>query len=137
MNTNNNTSTIMVLEPDAVVRAAISEFLRDCGYLVIEGVSADDLHAALEADAVIDVVLAEVTLKGSTTGFELAHGLRQTQPEIAVILVSSIENVVEKAGDLCGRNPVRKPYHHEEILRRIRMLVERRDRLARDAAAKE
>ncbi len=80
----NRTSTILVLEPDAVVRSAICEFLRDCGYLVIEGVAAADLHAALHANAIIDVVLAEVLLTGSTSGFELAHGLRQTRPEIAV-----------------------------------------------------
>jgi len=127
----NNLPTIMVLEPDAIVRHAISEFLRDCGYRVIEGVDADDLRTALHANAAIAVVLAEVRLKGSTTGFELAHGLRQTRPEIAVILVSSIDNVVEKASDLCGRSPVKKPYHHDEILRRVRMLVERRDRLPR------
>ncbi len=43
--------TIMVLEPDVIVRSEISEFLRQCGYDVIEGVDAADLRAALESGA--------------------------------------------------------------------------------------
>jgi DNA-binding response OmpR family regulator len=129
--------TIMVLEPDVIVRSEISEYLRQCGFNVIEGVEADDLRAALEAGAAIDVVLAEIQLKGSTTGFEIAQEVRQTRPEIAVILVSSIDNVVEKATGLCGRGPVKKPYHSEEILRRIRVLTGLRDRKDKAAGKKE
>ena len=129
--------TIMVLEPDVIVRSEISEYLRQCGFSVIEGVAADDLRAALESGTAIDVVLAEIHLKGETTGFELAQEVRQTRPEIAVILVSSIDNVVEKASGLCGRGPVKKPYHSDEILRRIRVLTGLRDRLDTAAGKKE
>jgi DNA-binding response OmpR family regulator len=127
--------TIMVLEPDAIVRAEISDFLRECGYLVIEGVSADDVRSTLRAGSPLDAVLSEVRLKGSTSGFELAQEIRQTRPEIVVILVSSIDNVVEKASDLCGRGPLKKPYRPDEILRRIKVLVKRRNRLRKAAGS--
>lgn len=129
--------TIMVLEPDAIVRTEISEFLRQCGYEVIEGVDAADLRAALASGAAIDVLLAEVQLKGKLSGFELARDVRQTLPGMAVILVSSIDNVVEKATDLCGRGPVKKPYHPDEILRRIHVLTGRRDRMDKAAGKKD
>jgi DNA-binding response OmpR family regulator len=127
----------MVLEPDVIVRAEISEFLRQCGFVVIEGVDAADLHSALDSGTAIDVVLAEIQLRGSVSGFELAQNVRQTRPEIAVILVSSIDNVAERATDLCGRGPVKKPYHSDEILRRIRMLTGLRDRMDKSAGKKE
>jgi CheY-like chemotaxis protein len=38
----------------------IADYLRDCGYKVVEGVDADDVLAALEAGRKIDVILAEV-----------------------------------------------------------------------------
>jgi DNA-binding response OmpR family regulator len=129
--------TIMVLEPDVIVRSEVSEFLRQCGFDVIEGVAADDLRAALAAGARIDVLLAEIQLKGKGSGFELAQEVRQTRPGIAVILVSSVDNVVEKATDLCGRGPVKKPYRSEEILRRIRVLTGLRDRMDKAAGKKE
>ncbi len=132
-----DTQTIMVLEPDVIVRSEISEFLRQCGYVVIEGVEADDLRAALTSGAAIDVVLAEIQLKGNVNGFDLAQEVRQTRPGIAVILVSSIDNVVEKATGLCGRGPVKKPYRSDEILRRIRVLTGLRDRMDKAAGKKE
>jgi DNA-binding response OmpR family regulator len=132
-----NLTTIMVLEPDVIVRAEISDFLRECGYRVIEGVDAEDVREIIKSGTRIDVLLAEVHLLGASSGFELAQELRQTQPEIAVILVSTINNVVEKASDLCGRGPLRKPYRPEEILRRIQVLLERRRQLTKTAGVKD
>jgi DNA-binding response OmpR family regulator len=132
-----NLTTIMVLEPDVIVRAEISDFLRECGYRVIEGVDAEDVRAIIQSGTQVDAVLAEVHLTGTSTGFELAQELRQTHPEIAVILVSSINNVVEKASDLCGRGPLKKPYRPEEILRRIQVLLERRRQLTKAAGVKD
>jgi len=133
----NNLTTIMVLEPDVIVRAEISDFLRECGYRVIEGVDAKDVREIIQSGTRIDVLLAEVHLTGDSSGFELAQELRQTRPEIAVILVSSINNVVEKASDLCGRGPLKKPYRPEEILRRIQVLLERRRQLIKAAGVKD
>ena len=132
-----NLTTIMVLEPDVIVRAEISDFLRECGYRVIEGVDAKDVREIIQSGTRIDVLLTEVLLTGASTGFELAQELRQTRPEIAVILVSSINNVVEKASDLCGRGPLKKPYRPEEILRRIQVLLERRRQLIKAAGVKD
>jgi hypothetical protein len=32
----------------------------------------------------------------------------------------------EKAGDLCDDGPLEKPYHPQEVVRRINLLLERR-----------
>jgi DNA-binding response OmpR family regulator len=132
-----NFGTIMVLEPDALVRAEISDFLRDCGYRIIEGVDADNVREIIQSGTRIDAVLSEIHLSGARSGLELAQELRQTYPEVAVILVSSIDNVVEKASDLCGLGPLKKPYHPKEVLRRMQILLERRRQQSKAAGAKD
>ena len=126
--------TVIVLEPDVIVRMEIGDYLRECGYRVIEGVAARDAHAVLQTDTRVDLLLTEVNLRGEPGGFELAQAIRQTRPEIAVILVSGISNVVQKAHDLCGQSPVKKPYRPEDIERRIRALLTMQQRRGPQAA---
>jgi hypothetical protein len=38
---------ILVIEPDILVRITIAEYLRECGYKVLEGVTAEDVVAVL------------------------------------------------------------------------------------------
>jgi CheY-like chemotaxis protein len=120
------TLTILVIEPDILVRMVVADYLRDCGYRVVEGVNADDALAVLEAGTKIDVILTEVQLAGSIDGFGLAQQIREDHPEIDVILTSGAARAAAKAGDLCDDKPLAKPYHPQEIVRRINFLRERR-----------
>ncbi len=119
-------AAILVVEPDILVRMVIADYLRDCGYKVVEGVSADDALAVLGAGTKIDVILTEVQLSGSLDGFGLARQIRENHPEIDVILTSGVARVAAKAGDLCDERPLAKPYHPQEVVRRINILRERR-----------
>jgi CheY-like chemotaxis protein len=137
-------STVLVVESDILVRMSIAEYLRGCGYKVIEGVTADDVLAVLESGQKIDVIFAEVQPSGdrrrrrprsatplrgrprSMDGFGLAQWVRENHPDIDVILTSGIARAAEKAGDLCDDGPLEKPYHPQEVVRRINLLLERR-----------
>ena len=118
--------TILVIEPDILVRMVIADYLRDCGYRVIEGVSADDVLAVLQAGTKVDVILTEVQLAGSPDGFGLARQIRENHHQIDVILTSGVARAADKAGDLCDDGPLEKPYHPQEVVRRINLLRERR-----------
>jgi CheY-like chemotaxis protein len=140
-------STVLVVEPDILVRMSIAEYLRDCGYKVVEGVTADDVLAVLESGQKIDVIFTEIQLSESRSrrprrarsaskplggrprsmdGFGLAQWVRENHPGIDVILTSGIARAAEKAGDLCDDAPLEKPYHPQEVVRRINLLLERR-----------
>jgi DNA-binding response OmpR family regulator len=119
-------SRVLVLEPDILVRMIIADYLRDCGFKVFEGVTGDDVVAVLESGQKIDIIFAEVQLSGSMDGFGLAQWVREKQPDTDVILTSGIARAAEKAGDLCDEGPLEKPYHPQEVLRRINILLERR-----------
>ena len=119
-------STVLVLEPEILVRMIIADYLRDCGFKVFEGVTADDVVAVLESGQKIDIIFAEVQLGGRMDGFGLAQWVRDKQPDTDVILTSGIARAADKAGDLCDEGPLEKPYHPQEVLRRINILLERR-----------
>jgi DNA-binding response OmpR family regulator len=43
-----------------------------------------------------------------------------------VILTAGIAKAAEQAADLCDEGPLEKPYHPQEVVRRINILLERR-----------
>lgn len=118
--------TVMVVEPDVLVRMVIADYLRDCGYRVIEAVDSSEVWAVLGGAHTVDVLLIEVSLPGGENGFELAHRIRQTRREVDVILASGIAGTVQQSHELCEEGPVKKPYDPKEVEARIKILLERR-----------
>ena len=54
-------SCILIVEQDLLVRTRLAEYLRECGYLVLEASSAGDARTLLEdGSRRVDIVLAEV-----------------------------------------------------------------------------
>jgi DNA-binding response OmpR family regulator len=119
-------SVVLVVEPEILVRLVIADYLRECGYKVIEAVTADDVVTVLESGQKIDIVFAEVRLSGSMDGFGLAQWVREKHPDVDVTLASGTPGTAAKAGDLCDEGPLAKPYHPQEVVRRINILLERR-----------
>jgi DNA-binding response OmpR family regulator len=118
-------SIILVVEPDILVRMVIASYLRECGYRVLEGVTAADVTTVLGSGQTIDVVLSEVRLRGKMDGFGLARWVREHHPDVDVILTSGAARAADKAKDLCDDGPLEKPYEPQEVVRRINLLRER------------
>jgi CheY-like chemotaxis protein len=115
---------VLVVEDEWIVRMAIAEYLRECGYRVIEASNAHEAIAALNEDARINIVFSDVKMPGSIDGFGLARWVRRERPGIKIILTSGVVRAVEAAGDLCDGGPIMaKPYSHTELERRIRILL--------------
>jgi CheY-like chemotaxis protein len=119
-------STILVVEPEILVRMVIASYLRDCGYKVLEGASAADVITVLGSGQKVDVVFSEVRLRGKVNGFGLAHLVREQYPDVDVILTTGPARAADKASDLCEDGPLEKPYEPQEVVRRINLLRERR-----------
>lgn len=116
----------MVVEPEILVRMVIADYLRKCGYKVIEAGTAEDALTVLSSDVKVEVVFAEVLAVGTADGFGLAKHIREDHPEVDVILTSGVTNAADKAGELCEEGVLKKPYEPEEVIRRIGILRERR-----------
>ena len=119
-------TVILLLEPEILVRMVVAQYLRECGYTVIEGVSAADFGTLMESGRELHIVMTDVTLADGASGFELAQSVRQTHPNIDVILTYGVSGTADRAHELCGEGPIRKPYHPRDVEDRIRSLLERR-----------
>ncbi|MHB8884094.1 MAG: response regulator [Methylovirgula sp.] len=120
---------ILIVEADVLVRHPLAEYLRECGYRVVEVADGAEARQVLAApEAAIDIVLANVNAP-KESGFGLAVWIRANCPTVEVVLVGSVASEVEKAGDLCEEGPARsKPYDHRLVHDQILQLLAARDR---------
>jgi CheY-like chemotaxis protein len=119
--------TILVVEDEVLIRMSVADYLRECGYRVIEAGNGDEALAILETDTRIDVLFTDVQMPGSVDGFGLAQWIRRERQGVKVILTSGVMRTSEVAGDLCEEGPMlAKPYDHSDLERRIRILLARR-----------
>jgi CheY-like chemotaxis protein len=119
--------TILVVEDEVLIRLAVSDYLRGCGYRVVEAGSGDEAVTVLTTDVRIDVVFTDVSMPGGLNGFGLAQWVLRQRPEVRVILTSGITRTAEEARDLCAHGPfMAKPYDHGELSRQIRALLTQR-----------
>ncbi|MFL5259966.1 MAG: response regulator [Hyphomicrobiales bacterium] len=123
---------ILVVEDEVLVRLVISEYLRHCGYRVIEAASGEEAILVMEqADIDVEVVLSDVEMPGEMDGFALAHWVRKNRPGIEIILAGTPSRAAEAAGSLCESGPhLSKPYEPQAVLDRIRNLMGKRSRMA-------
>lgn len=117
--------TVLVVEDEVLIRMVISEYLRDCGYRVIEAASADEALLVLQqTDLKVDVVLSDVEMPGSMDGFGLAQWVRQHRKDLDIILVGNAARAADAAADLCESAPtLGKPYEPQAVVGRIRRLL--------------
>lgn len=124
-----NIQTILVVEDEILVRLAISDYLRDCGFKVIEATSGDEALIVLQQpDLQVDIVLCHVDLPGTMDGFGLARWMRVHKPGLPIILAGSTARAADAASELCESGPMlTKPYDTQILLDRIkRTLAESR-----------
>jgi CheY-like chemotaxis protein len=116
--------TVLVVEDEIFVRMVISDYLRSCGYKVVEAANADEALVVLQhIEITVDVVFSDIEMPGSMGGFELAKWLRTHRPEVEVILTGNVPRAAEAASELCESGPLPKPYEPQIAADRIRQLM--------------
>jgi CheY-like chemotaxis protein len=120
-----NIKTILVLDGDVLVRMPVVQFLRDCGYRVVEAASSDEAIALLEkTNTPLDVVLSKIDIPGSMNGFGFTQWARSVRPELKILLAATPERTVRNAAELCEVGPtLKRPYDHKLVLDRIKRLL--------------
>lgn len=123
-------SSVLIVDGEIVSRHVIADYLRHCGYSVVEAANIDEAFVALgEPTLSIDVILCDVSTLGSRSGFELATWVRTHRPELEVKLAASVEVAAQGAAELCESGPrLRSPYEPAAVVDYIKHL--RASRLA-------
>jgi CheY-like chemotaxis protein len=84
--------TVLVLDDDVLVRMPICQYLRDCGYRVLEAASADEAATILQKQEIqVDVVLTDIEMPGAMNGFGFAKWARSVRPELHIVLAGTPE----------------------------------------------
>jgi CheY-like chemotaxis protein len=116
--------SILIVDGDIVSRHVIADYLRRCGYAVVEAANTDEALVALgEPTLSIDVILCDVSALGSRSGFELANWVRANRPELEVRLAAGTEMAAQTAAELCESGPhLERPYQPEAVVDYIKRL---------------
>jgi DNA-binding NtrC family response regulator len=115
---------ILVVEDDVLVRMPIAQYLRDCGYKVIEAVNAEEAVTVLSHhETLVDIVFSDIEMPGTLDGFGLAKWVREHRRGVDVILAGTVPRAVDAAKELCEANPLPKPYEAQAVHSHIRRLL--------------
>jgi CheY-like chemotaxis protein len=117
-------ASILIVDGDIVSRHVIADYLRNCGYAVVEAANTDEALVALgEPTLSIDVILCDVSALGSRSGFELANWVRANRPALEVRLAAGVEMAAQAAAQLCESGPhLKRPYEPEAVVDYIKRL---------------
>lgn len=116
---------LLVVDGDVLVRHVISDYLRTCGYTVVEAATTDEALIVLEDVTIsIDVALCDAEAPGNQSSFHLRKWAAERQPQVDVILAGSVAAAANKAAQLCEEGPhLRRPYDPQSVLEYIRRIV--------------
>lgn len=116
---------VLVVEPSILARLVLCDYLRECGYRVLEASNATEAIAVLDESGLpIDVVLSEVQLPGDMDGFTFSRHVRQKHPQIQMLLAGTVAKAADVAAEICEDGPLlAKPYDQQLVLDRIKRLV--------------
>lgn len=121
--------TVLVVEDEVFIRMVISDYLRKCGYRVIEAANADEALVLLQhPEVVVDVLFSDIEMPGSMDGFALSQWLRKNRPGVDVILTGTIPRAAEAASELCESSHLPKPYEPQVVVDRIKRMIAARRR---------
>jgi DNA-binding response OmpR family regulator len=124
--------TLLVVEGDVLIRMPLAEYLRECGYRVLEAANVAEAKIIMGAGIEVGLAFADVAQPDGENGFAFAQWIRRHHSTTDVLLTSHVADAAEKATDLCENGPmVTKPYNHESVLRRIQALLRSRQQRSR------
>jgi DNA-binding NtrC family response regulator len=112
--------TILLVDADPLQRSTVGQYLRDCGYRVIEATNAAEAITALVHQDV-EVLVTDIALR-SESGFQLSAKAKEIRPGLKVVVTHSAERTAKIAGELCEDGPLDHPYHPQHLVERIKRL---------------
>ena len=120
---------ILLVEADILVRHPLAEYLRDCGYIVVEAASAAEARALVSSGELsFDGALVDAASVGDEA-FAFVQWLRQSHPATSVSITGNIEKIANQAVKLCHDAPsLTKPLDHRAVLDQIKRMLAARQR---------
>ena len=117
--------SVLVIDGDVLVRHAIADYLRNCGYVVIEAATTDEAVIVLERGTlIVHAALCDAEAPGSLNPFEFRTWAQKQANCPHVALAGTIESAAQKAAELCEEGPeLARPYDPQSVVDYVRRIV--------------
>jgi signal transduction histidine kinase len=116
---------ILVVEDDPDVLNVAVSGLVDLGYDVATATNAQEAMVILRGEGKVDVLFSDVVMPGGMNGAQLAVEARRLRPTLKVLLTSGYSGsaLSEDHGVSEPVEVLRKPYLHEELANKLRLVI--------------
>jgi len=113
---------VLLTEEDSRVRQDIAGYLQDEGFSVVEASDSAEALAVLSSKRAVTALVTDAHVPGEIDGFQLAARAAQTNPDLAVVLISGHSDA--SSGPVPERGAfVSKPYLLEHLAPTLRRLL--------------
>ena len=114
------TSTILVVEDDAIVRMLIVDVLEELEFSVLEAADAEEALAVVQnVDQIIDLMMTDVGLP-DMDGKQLANKVRVLRPSLPILFASGYaENIDVPA----GMQVIAKPFSIDQLRDKVKSML--------------
>jgi signal transduction histidine kinase/ActR/RegA family two-component response regulator/HAMP domain-containing protein len=115
--------TVLVVEDELVLREMARDFLKDCGYRILEASSGREaLEIWDQYRTEVDLLLTDMKMPEGVSGMELAERMLSEQPKLRVIFTSGYSDDIVSP-EILVRNNARflpKPYSYADLTQLVR-----------------
>ena len=110
---------MLVVEDEVFTRLCIVDYLKCCGFAVLQAHDADEAIEQLQDHGSIGAMFSDIQMAGSMDGAALAQWSRRERPDVKVLLTSgrSLPPTVRDWPMLA------KPYNPSDVARELRRLI--------------
>lgn len=118
--------TILLVENDPEVCAAVSNQLQSLGYKVHTAATVTEARLILKNEGKVDLLLCDIYLDGTTSGAALAKQARTLDKDLKLILMSGYSDpgLTADLTDLSGLGWLAKPFDRSALRRELRKLLD-------------
>lgn len=103
------------------MRFDVASCLEDAGYAVIEAGTGEEAIALCNSATSIDMVITDINLGGSASGWDVAESFRMARPDAPVVYTSG--KSIESERCVSGSVFVSKPCDNGDILKACQRLA--------------
>jgi CheY-like chemotaxis protein len=113
---------VLVVEDDHFVRLDVADSLEEAGYAVIEAGSGEAAVALCNAGTAIDIIITDINLGGSLSGWDVAECFRTVLPNMPVLYTSGER--IDRTRCVSGSAVLAKPCQNGDILKECQRLTQ-------------
>ena len=121
--------TILVVEDEASVRLAISDYLTQQKFIVLQAAGAAGAIDVISLHPEIDLVFTDLQMPGDMDGLDLVDWVLKRRPGLPVIITSGVWGRVSTMAEYSRNQSLSyfiKPYPYDAVARKIRQVIEER-----------